>query len=122
MFGFDKTLAEEYAILTMLRELRLIPFLQEYMPLRGQSPRPPANYFDIDIDRIADIRFGRNGRNNEKFLGFVIRRYFETFGQYYLPLLEARYRYNQKQAIKRYLRDPALVTRCKDRHFGRLPG
>ncbi len=80
--------------------------------------RPSANYFDLDIDRVADIRFGTNGRNNEKFLYFVNQRYFETSGQYYLPLLEARYRYNSKQAIKRYLRNPALVTRHKDRHFG----
>lgn len=118
MFGFDKTLAEEYAILTMLKELRLIPFLQEYMPLLGHPSRRPANYFDLDVDRIAAIRFRTNGRNNEKFLSFVNRRYFETFGQYYLPLLEARYRYNNKQGINRYLRDSNQVTRLKDRHFG----
>lgn len=116
MFGFDKTLAEEYAILATLRELQLIPFLQEYMPLPGRPSRPPAEYFDLDIDRIADIRFRTNGRNNEKFLSFVNRRYFEAFGQYYMPLLEARYRYNNKQAINRYLRDPALVTRRKHGH------
>lgn len=118
MFGFDKTLSEEYAILSTLRELRLIPFLQEYMPLPGRPSRPPSNYFDLDIDLIADIRFRTNGRNNEKFLSFVNKRYFEEFGQYYLPLLEARYRYNSKQAINRYLRDPTLVTRSKDSHFG----
>lgn len=118
MFGFDKTLSEEYAILSTLRELQLTPFLQEYMPLPGCPPRPPGNYFDLDIDRVADIRFRTNGRNNEKFLSFVNQRYFETFGQYYLPLLEARYRYNNKQAIGRYLRAPALATRRKDRHFG----
>lgn len=118
MFGFDKTLAEEYAILSMLKDLHLIPFLQEYMPLPEHPARRPANYFDIDIDRIAAIRFRTNGQNNEKFLAFVNRRYFETFGQYYLPLLEARYRYNCKQGINRYLRDSSQVTRLKDRHFG----
>ena len=118
MFGFDKTLAEEFAILSTLQELQLIPFLQEYMPLPGCPPRPPGNYFDLDIDRVAQMRFRTNGRNNEKFLSFVSQRYFETFGQYYLPLLEARYRYSHRQAIHRYLRDPALVTRRKDRHFG----
>lgn len=122
MFGFDKTLAEEYAILATLRELQLIPFLQEYMPLPGRPSRPPAEYFDLDIDQIADIRFRTNGRNNEKFLSFVNRRYFEAFGQYYLPLLEAQYRYNSKQAINRYLRDPALVTRHKHRHFSERLG
>ncbi|NCC51772.1 MAG: radical SAM protein [Spartobacteria bacterium] len=118
MFGFDKTLSEEYAILSTLQELHLIPFLQEYMPLPGCPPQPPDNYFDLDIDRIAQMRFRTNGRNNEKFLSFVSQRYFETFGQYYLPLLEARYRYNSKRAILRYLSDPSLVTRRKDRHFG----
>lgn len=118
MYGFDKTLSEEYAILSMLQELQLIPFLQEYMPLPGRPSRRPPNYFDLDIDRIANIRFRTNGRNNEKFLSFVNQRYFETFGQYYLPLLEARYRYNNKQAIRRYLRSAALVTRRKDRYFG----
>jgi hypothetical protein len=118
MFGYDKTLSEEYAILSTLQELQLIPFLQEYMPLPGRPPQYPSNYFDLDIDRIAEIRFRTNGRNNEKFLSFVSQRYFETFGQFYLPLLEARYRYNSKQAIRRYLRDPARVTRRKDRHFG----
>lgn len=113
MFGFDKTLSEEYAILSTLRDLHLIPFLQEYMPLSGCPSRPPANYFDLDIDLIADIRFRTNGRNNEKFLSFVNKRYFEAFGQYYVPLLEARYRYNSKQAINRYLRNPALVTHRK---------
>lgn len=84
MFGFDKTLAEEYAVLSALKKLQLILFLQEYMPLPGRPPLRPANYFDIDIDRIAEIRFRTIGRNNEKFLSFVNQRYFETFGQYYL--------------------------------------
>ncbi len=117
MFGFNKTLSEEYAIIRTLRKLGLILFLQEYMPLPGRPPRPPADYFDIDIDRIAAIRFGTNGQNNEKFLSFVSHRYFETFGQYYIPLLEARYRYNSKHAINRYLGKPGLVTRRKDPHF-----
>lgn len=118
MFGFDKTLSEEYAMIQTLRKLGLLLFLQEYMPLPGRPPRRPADYFDIDIDRIADIRFRTNGQNNEKFLSFVSDRYFETFEQYYLPLLEARYRYNCKNAINRYLRNPELVTRRKAPHFG----
>jgi hypothetical protein len=118
MFGYNKTLSEEFTIIRTLRKLGLTLFLQEYMPLPGRPPRPPADYFDIDIDRIADIRFGTNGRNNEKFLSFVSQRYFETFGQYYLPLLEARYRYNGKHVINKYLRKPGLVTRRKDPHFG----
>jgi hypothetical protein len=113
MFGYDKTLSEEYAILMALKELQLIPFLQEYMPLIGHHHQRPDNYFDIDIDRIAEIRFHTNGQNNEKFLSFVNQRYFETFGQYYLPLLEARYRYNNKKMINRYLENPAIVTRHK---------
>jgi hypothetical protein len=121
MFGYDKTLAEEYAILAELQRLGLILFLQKYMRLPGCHPRPPANYFDLEIDRIADIRFRTNGRNNEKFLSFVNQRYFEKFGRYYLPLLEARYRYNCKETIYKYLRNPKLVTRRKAPHFRALP-
>lgn len=42
-----------------------------------------------------------------------------SLAQASLPLLKARYRYNNKHMLDRYLRNkPALVTRIKHKHFG----
>ncbi len=49
-----------------------LPFIQEYVPIPDIPPKIPEDYFDMDLDKIAAIRFGTNGRNGEKFLRYVL--------------------------------------------------
>lgn len=114
MFGFNTKLSEDYAILMMAKKLGLIPFLQEYMPIFDTPSQIPADYFDMDMDLVAGIKFRTNGQNNEKFFRYVNRLYFRKFGKYYLPLLKATYRYNHKSGINKYLRKPELLTEKQD--------
>ena len=110
MFGFNTKLSEDYAILMMTKKLGLIAFVQEYIPILDTPSRIPGDYFDMDLDLVAAIKFRTNGQNNEKFLRYVNRLYFQKFGKYYLPLLKAIYRYNHKSGINKYLRKPDLIS------------
>jgi len=110
MFGYNTTLSEDYEILLMTKKLGLIPFVQQYMPIPDTSAKIPKNYFDMDLDKIAAIKFRTNGQNGEKFLRYVNRLYFKTYGKYYLPILETIYKYNNKKAINKYLRQPHLIS------------
>lgn len=110
LYGFNNHLSEDYKIFLMLRKLRLIPFFQEYWPIPGVPDRVPDNYFDIDLNKVIRLTFRSNGQNWEKYLRWLNRRYFNTFGKYYLPLLKIIYRYNNKQAIFRYLKKPDMLT------------
>jgi hypothetical protein len=110
MFGFNTKLSEDYAILMMAKKLGLIPFVQEYMPVLDTPSQIPEDYFDMDLDLVAALKFRTNGQNNEKFLRYVNKLYFQKFGKYYLPLLNAIYRYNNKLAINKYLRKPNLIS------------
>ena len=110
MFGYNTKLSEDYKILSMARKLRLLPFVQQYAPIPGVPSRIPEDYFDMDLDKIADIRFRTNGQNNEKFLRYVNKLYFKIYGKYYLPLLKSIYRYNHKTGINMYLKQPHLLS------------
>jgi hypothetical protein len=110
MFGYNTRLSEDYGILMMTKQLGLIPFVQQYLPVPGIPSKIPEDYFDMNLDVIADIRFRTNGQNNEKFLRYVSRRYFQQFGKYYLPLLKAIYRYNNKSGINKFLQKPHLLS------------
>ena len=110
MFGFNTKLSEDYAILMMAKKLGLIPFVQEFMPVLDTTSQIPEDYFDMDLDLVAAIKFRTNGQNNEKFLRYVNKLYFQKFDKYYLPLLKAIYRYNNKLAINKYLRKPNLIS------------
>jgi len=68
----------------------------------------PDDYFDMDLDELAAFRIRSNGQNGEKFLRYVSKLYFERYGRYYLPLLEAIYRYNNKPRLQYYLDRPYL--------------
>ncbi len=110
MFGYNTSLSEDYAILKMAKELGLVLFVQEYQPLPGIPSKLPGNDFDMDLDGIAAIKFRRNGQNNEKFLRYVNRLYFEKTGKYYLPLLKSIYRYNNKSGINKFLNNADLIS------------
>jgi len=110
MFGYNTKLSEDYEILLMTRKLGLFPFVQEYAPIPGVPSKIPEDYFDMDLDKIAAIRFRTNGQNNEKFLRYVNKLHFKTYGKYYLPLLKAIYRYNNKKGINKYLEQPHLLS------------
>lgn len=110
MYGFNTHLSEEYAMLLMLRKIGLIPFVQEYQPIAGVPTMVPEKYFDFDLDQVIALPFRTNGQNGEKYLRWVSNHYFNTYGRYYLPLIEKIYRYNNKNAINRYLNKPEMLT------------
>lgn len=111
IYGFDTSLSEDYRRWMMLRRLRLVPFFQEYWPIEGVPARIPEPFFDMELDEAIRLTFRSNGQNWEKYLRWLNRRYFATFGRYYLPLLETIYRYNGKERIEKYLKKPDLLTR-----------
>lgn len=110
MYGFNTHLSEDYELLLMIKKLRLIPFLQEYHPIVDVPPRIPKNFFDMDMNAVIRLTFRSNGKNWEKYLRWLNRLYFKTFGKYYLPLLKIIYKYNNKTGIHRYLKYPHLLT------------
>ncbi len=118
MYGFNTHLSEDYKILRMLRSLRLVPFFQQYQPIFGVEARVPKDYFDFDLDEVIRLTFRSNGQNWEKYLRWLNKLYFITYGRYYYPLLEIIYRYNNKQGINKYLRNRDMLTNELYRKFG----
>lgn len=110
MFGYDTRLSEDFEILSITRKLGMLTFVQEYIPIPGVPSQIPDHYFDMDLDKIASYRFRSNGQNGEKFLRFVNNLYFSRYNRYYLPILKAIYRYNNKNGINKYLQQPDLLT------------
>lgn len=110
MYGFNSHLSDDYQVLRMLQKIRLLPFLQEYWPIPNVPALIPVDFFDFDLDVVIRMTFRSNGLNWEKYLRWLNRMYFSTFGKYYLPLVRKIYRYNHKEAIARYLRRPELLT------------
>jgi len=110
MYGFNTHLSEDYKIMRMLRYLGLVPFFQQYQPIIGVDARVPEDFFDFDLNKVIRLTFRSNGINWEKYLRWLNKLYFATFGRYYYPLLEIIYRYNNKQAINRYLKNGHLLT------------
>jgi MoaA/NifB/PqqE/SkfB family radical SAM enzyme len=110
MYGFNTRLTQDFAMLKMMRKLGVLPFVQEYQPITGVPARIPDDYFDMDLDEVAEFRIRSNGQNGEKFLRYVSALYFNRYGRYYLPLLKATYRYNNKPRLQYYLDRPDLFS------------
>lgn len=118
MYGFNTRLSQDFAILKMMRKLGVLPFVQEYQPISHVPARIPDDYFDTDLDELADFRIRSNGQNGEKFLRYVSKLYFHAYGKYYLPLLKAIYRYNNKQRLQYYLARPDLLSTEMYKRYG----
>ncbi|MDJ0841486.1 MAG: hypothetical protein QNK37_33570 [Acidobacteriota bacterium] len=110
LYGFDTSLSQDYVRWRMLQRLKLVPFFQEYWPIPGAPARLPEPFFDMDLDKVIRLTFRSNGQNWEKYLRWLNRLYFQTFGRYYRPLVEKIYRYNNKERIHRYLSRPGCLT------------
>ncbi len=110
LYGYSTRLSEDYVRMRMLRRFRFVPFFQEYWPLPGLRARLPDDFFDMDLRDVIRLTFRSNGLNWEKYLRWLNRLYFRTYGRYYRPLVETIYRYNNKEGIDRYLRHPELLT------------
>jgi len=110
MYGFNSHLSDDYQVLRMIQRLHLKPFLQEYWPIPNVPARIPEDYFDYDLDVVIRMTFRSNGQNWEKYLRWLNRLYFATFGRYYLPLLRIIYRYNRCENIENYLNQPWKLT------------
>jgi hypothetical protein len=110
MFGFNTRLSQDFAILKMMKKLGIIPFVQEYQPISGVPARIPEDYFDMELDEVAEFRIRSNGQNGEKFLRYVSKLYYNRYGRYYLTILKAIYRYNNKPRLQYYLDRPDLLS------------
>ena len=110
MFGFNTRLSEDFTILKIMKKLGVVPFVQEYQPISGVPARIPEDYFDMDLDEVAEFRIRNNGQNGEKFLRYVNKLYYKRYGRYYLPILKAIYRYNNKPGLQYYLDRPDLLS------------
>ncbi len=110
MFGFNTRLSQDFAILKMMKKLGVVPFVQKYQPISGVPARIPEDYFDMNLDEVAEFRFRSNGQNGEKFFRYVSKLYFNRYGRYYLPILKAIYRYNNKPRLQYYLDRPDLLS------------
>jgi hypothetical protein len=110
LYGFNTSLSEDYQRWRMLRRLMLVPFFQEYWPIPGAPARLPSPFLDMDLNEVIRLTFRSNGQNWEKYLRWLNRFYFQTYGKYYLPLVKVIYRYNNRQAIRWYLERPELLT------------
>lgn len=117
IYGFDTGLSADYQRFLCLRRLRLLPFLQEYWPIEGVPNRLPTRFFDMDLNEMIHLTFRSNGMNWEKYLRWLNQLYFHTFGKYYRPLVEIIYRYNNKERLQRYLRQPEVLTNELYRDF-----
>ena len=76
----------------------------------------------MDLDRVIHLTFRSNGPNWEKYLRWLNRLYFATYGRYYLPLVRLIYRYNNKAAIRHFLARPELLTTRLYHSYGQPPG
>ncbi len=110
LYGYNTRMSQDYIRMRMLRRFALIPFFQEYWPLPDIPARQPDDFFDMDLREVIRLTFRSNGYNWEKYLRWLNRLYFQTYGRYYRPLVEIIYRYNNKERIARYLRRPELLT------------
>ena len=118
IYGFDTSLSQDYQRWMMLRRLMLVPFFQEYWPIPGVPARLPSKFFDMDLNEVIRLTFRSNGKNWEKYLRWLNRVYFHTFGKYYLPLVKIIYRYNDRERIRRYLKHRELLTSELYRSYG----
>ena len=110
IYGFDTTLSQDYSRWMLLRRLMLVPFFQEYWPIEGVPSRLCDTFFDMDLNEVIRLTFRSNGQNWEKYLRWLNRLYFQTYGRYYQPLVEKIYRYNNKERVRRYLDRPQMLT------------
>jgi len=110
IYGFDTKLSEDYSRWMLLRRLMLVPFFQEYWPIEGIPSRLPKTFFDMDLNEVIRLTFRSNGQNWEKYLRWLNRLYYQTYGRYYQPLVETIYRYNNKDRVSRYLNRPETLT------------
>lgn len=110
MYGFNTRLSEDFEILKTMKRLGLISFVQEYKPIHGVPSQMPENYFDMSLDEVAEFRIRTNGQNGEKFLRYINNMYFESYGRYYVPILKAIYRYNNKPRLQYYFNRPELLS------------
>ena len=114
MYGHDTTLSDDLRRFRFLQELPAVPFVQEYEPVSGSPAPSVSGYFDTDIEPVLSIVFRENGRNFERFLKWVSRRYAEEFGELYMPLVDMIFRYNRRQQKHRYIESLAGLKKCAE--------
>ncbi len=110
MYGFDTTLSEDIERFAFLRQMRVLPFVQEYLPI-GPSRPSLDGYFDGDPEPLARLHFPRNGRNFEGFLKWVSRQYALRFGKLHMPLVDRIFQYNHRERKQRYVDTLAGTSR-----------
>lgn len=108
MYGYRTNLAEDLERLSFLRSLPgAYVFMQCYQTI-ANGPGPSLDgFFDgaVDhlIDQLVEIKFSENMKSMETYYRWLSRRYAERFGRLQRRLVEAIFRYNNRQGKARYL-------------------
>lgn len=103
MYGYNTTLSDDIKRFSFLQRLAFSPFVQEFRPINDFPVPVVDRYFDTEIDPLLNICFRQNGRNFERFLNWVSRRYVEEFGKLHMPLVDLIFKYNKKQYKHKYI-------------------
>jgi hypothetical protein len=103
MYGYNTTLSDDIKRFSFLQKMAVSPFVQEFQPINSLPVPVVDNYFDTDLDPLLKIYFRQNGRNFERFLKWVSKKYVEEFEKLYMPLVDLIFKYNKKQYKHRYI-------------------
>jgi len=112
MYGYNTTLSEDIEIFSFLQSLGVSPFVQEYQPVIGREAPVVKHYFDADIAPLFKIYFRQNGRNFERFLKWVSRRYALETGRLCMPLVDMIFKYNNRQHRHKYIATKAGTVKA----------
>lgn len=91
MYGYNTTLSDDIKRFSFIQKMGILPFVQEYQLINNKPAPAVDNYFDTDMDPLLTICFHQNGRNFERFLHWVSKKYVEQFGSLHLPLVDLIY-------------------------------
>jgi len=116
MYGFNTTLSDDLTRFEFLDQMGVLPFVQEFQPIDNTEKPAVPHYFDTDLEPLLKILYPFNGKNFENFLKWVSRKYAETFGELYMPLVDLIFKYNNKQCKHRYIETLAGILKPRERN------
>jgi hypothetical protein len=108
MYGYDTTLAEDVQRFAFLKSLPgAYVFTQRYRPVLGRDAPSGRDFFDHRADDLVNqligIVFRQNMKSMEVYYHWLSARYVEAFGKLHQPLVDALFRYNQRDRKGAYI-------------------
>jgi hypothetical protein len=108
MYGYDTTLEEDVERFRFLRSLPgAYVFVQRYQPILGGPESDMSGFFNARTDQLIDdligIVFTQNMKSMEKYYRWLSKQYVRSFGKPHERLVDAIFRYNDRDRKGRYL-------------------